>query len=93
MTSMIERVAKAICKACGDDPNREGAWQKWWKDSPYLDMARAAIEEMMKPTPEMVKVGETEMMARHTNLDCFQDPYVNSTWEAMITAALKENGE
>jgi hypothetical protein len=35
----------------------------------------------------MRKAGEQEMMARHTNLDCFNDPYVDSTYAAMLAAS------
>lgn len=40
----------------------------------------------VEPTEVMRKAGEAEMMARHTNLDCFNDPYVDSTYAAMLSA-------
>ncbi len=41
----------------------------------------------VEATREMRVAGEQEMMARHTNLDCFRDPYVDSTYAAMLSAA------
>lgn len=51
---------------------------------------RTVLEALREPTPGMCEVGEKEMMARHVNLDCFNDPYVVSTWQAMLDAAIRE---
>lgn len=61
MSEMVERVARAMCKARRRDPDRcrpEGQPQ-WMK---YRREARAAIEAMRKPTDEMLdtlSTGET----------------------------------
>jgi hypothetical protein len=85
--NMIERVARAICESNREDSDylidNKPQWVLYEPD------ARAAIQAMMEVTPAMRLAGEKEMMARHTNLDCFNDPYVDSTWSAMITAALE----
>ena len=41
----VERVARAICLALGDDPDREGPWETWWLQSPYATAARMAMRE------------------------------------------------
>ena len=88
MTSMISKMARAIAEQegarCFDKPigassNRLAAH--------YRTLATAALQALRKLTPAMRKAGEAEMMACHKNLDCFNDPYVDSTWQAMIAAA------
>ena len=37
-------------------------------------------------TREMRKAGEDEIAARHTNPDCWADPYVDSAWSLMLAA-------
>jgi hypothetical protein len=69
--SMIERVARAICRANGRDPDRlepgdapgiDGQLPNGdpahfvWKH--YMDEARAAIEALREPTDDMIYVGE-----------------------------------
>lgn len=44
-SEMIERVARAICKSEGYDPDYEGQHGVSWKE--FSDHARAAIEAMM----------------------------------------------
>jgi hypothetical protein len=46
--SLVERVARALAAAAGDDPNR------YWGE--YQDDARAAIAAMREPTEAMVNV-------------------------------------
>lgn len=40
---LVEKVAFALCKAAGDDPDREGPWAEWWQESAYALDARAII--------------------------------------------------
>lgn len=72
--TMIERVAKAIAAAHGNDfdrlPNFLGGLRK-----AYLNSAIAAIEAMRDPTDEMLVVNKKEFM---------------DSYRAMIDAALKE---
>lgn len=44
---MRERVAKDLCLAMGDDPDREGPWLEWWEKSAYGVGADAAIAAML----------------------------------------------
>lgn len=46
----IERVARAICVAQGDDPEREGPFREWFRESPYRAMALAALLERLSPS-------------------------------------------
>lgn len=79
MNEMIERVARAICKADGQDPDHEGEltdegtfqWQS------YVTDARAAIEAMREPTKAMIAA-------------CYPDEDAGLIWRDMIDAALKE---
>jgi hypothetical protein len=40
---LVEEVARAICEALGDDPEREGPFAQWYAESPYRPAADAAI--------------------------------------------------
>lgn len=60
MTSMVERVARAICLADGLDDGLSNAFavqktDREWGE--WVPLARAAIEAMREPTPEMVEAG------------------------------------
>jgi len=84
MTSMIERVAKAICEVdCGRITENELARCR--------ELARAAIEAMMDPTEGMIIAGIIE---RHDQPcpEAWKLATAN-IYQAMLTAALKENGE
>jgi len=77
---MIERVARAI--AANLDFNTT------WEDcgpgfrETCFDLARAAIEEMRKPTELMLEDAIGHMDSWSSNM---------AWWDAMITAALKEH--
>jgi hypothetical protein len=94
MNEMIERVARAICKQDGCNPDDEGttltlAQYGNIKILPsggycapawefYVAKAIAAIEAMREPTEEMLEAGPLE-------------PYMDKDiWGKMIDAALKE---
>lgn len=74
--TMVERVARALCKCHGVVDHSPIGWQ--W----YLPMARAAIEAMREPDDDMVLAGilawEKSPMA------------VKTQFTAMIDATLKE---
>jgi hypothetical protein len=74
--SMVERVARAIYVASGGE-NWDGAGA--WVKAAYTMRARAAIEAMTEPTPEMWKAGS------HKRTD---DNSTRDIYRAMITAAL-----
>lgn len=95
--SMIERIARLICKARGMDPDAradakfEGAdirpsvevgdMLEWQCASGW---ARSILKAMREPTHPMDKAGQ-EVTARSL-FRC------SSVWEAMIDAALSEDG-
>ena len=74
MTTMIERVARAICLS---QTQSERVWQSFFPE------ARAAIEAMREPTEAMRaavrEVGGIQAVA-----------YANAAWPTMIDAALSE---
>lgn len=81
MTSMIERVARAIC---ANDPNDyEWDWLTEGGKAQYFASAEAAIEAMREPTADMRsavrEAGGVQALA-----------YANAAWPTMIDAALKE---
>ena len=72
--TMIERVARAMAKAASPLPWEMGD-EEWRND--FRTLARAAIEAMREPTPEMFIAART--------------PSVGTTraeWQAMIDAAI-----
>lgn len=82
--NIIERVARAICRSDGTDPSVmitiDGIEAPVW--TLCANAARAAIEAMREPTPEMVKAG----------LRCGDtgpEPAL-SVWRDMIDAAIQE---
>lgn len=91
MNEMIERVARAICAGCGDNPDSVGeppsdvypvaghAFPRWFA---YRAAARAAIEAMRVPDEAMDNAG-----ARLTGIS---PGMADTAWRAMIDAALTE---
>lgn len=91
---MIERVARALCVANGEDPDKpSGAFGVWWKS--YRDEARAAIEAMREPTESMVSKG-TRAVTLAKNAAHGPEPSAVLkggtvlAWQIMIDAALSE---
>ncbi len=74
---MIEKVARAICKASinATQEAEDGLWE-----SVYAPIAKAAIEAMREATPEMFTAGFED--APHCDL--------GNAWVSMIDAALEE---
>lgn len=79
MSTMVERVARAICEASGET----------FDICPgiHMDAARAAIEAMMEPTEEMVKAG----MDANPRGRTISDSDLTAIYRAMFQAALKES--
>ena len=85
MSDMVERVARALCLSRKNVPNecyREGFKEEFVNKNWHLfvDDARAAINAMYEPTPNMVEEaacldGQSTAVA---------------VWHAMIETALKE---
>jgi hypothetical protein len=96
MSAMVERVARALCKEDGLNP--DGDWRSGDKvmltvalDHPerwrtYAAKARAAIEAMYEPTPEMVKAADDAF----EELDYleYDGTEPGGVWRTMISAAL-----
>jgi hypothetical protein len=79
MDSMVERVARALCKENAKDPDWPVAGTPYWKA--YEREARAAIEAMRQPTEAMRESG------RH------RPETMAEIWNTMITAALDTRGD
>lgn len=98
--SMIERVAKAQLAAMDKWAAENG---KYWHETPALVVARAAIEAMRSPTPEMVKViadhSYSYVEQGHIYDEFDADPATLADgapaeiWQAMIDAALLPHHE
>jgi hypothetical protein len=43
---LIEAIARALCIQNADDPEREGPWQEWWRESTYALDAQAALNTL-----------------------------------------------
>lgn len=89
MTTMIERVARAIAEK---DRPADVSQQAWWaiRGDNFIEKARAAIEAMREPTDFMVQRGLG--WREHDIPDHWPDeariPY--GTWKSMIDAMLSE---
>lgn len=87
MTSMVEKVARAIAGTLGEDWNRPTMFMQQATDTHetcrevYRDMARAAIEAMREPTEAIEEAIWLRSESRST-MDC--------AWRAAIDAALAE---
>lgn len=79
--SMIERVAKAICK---DIDQTEDDWQF------MLTTAKAAIEAMREPTEAMKHAVNEHGDEIHYSYNCQVYGGVAEGYKAMIDAALKD---
>lgn len=93
-TSLVERMARAICEAEGLDweaqsnPQTSGSGND--DTEHYFEVAIAALKAMREPTPKMYGAGGVEQF----KADMAQTPprdAVGKMWQAMITAALQEH--
>lgn len=92
MMSMVERVAMAMFRqayADATDGARPADNDPEWME--YTSQARAAIEAMREPTPEMIEAG-MDYDERELNIRFGRAPSVEECqageWNAMIDAAL-----
>jgi hypothetical protein len=90
MMDMVERVARAICIADGQDPDHESAdpfdeGAKLWTTN--IGVARAAIEAMREPVEGMEIAGHDA--SEKAGGFVSHKPFVTAGWNAMIDAALK----
>lgn len=92
MNEMVERVARAIYET---NPDRiRGEPMLWIGLSPmrrqkFCEKARAAIEAMREPTPEMFRAAYAENNGKWMDSE-YAPP--NACWRAMINAALRAAG-
>ena len=80
--TMIERVAKAICKSQGGDWNVS---KDWSRGKVFRHMACAAIEAMREPTEDM-----KADPCVHWDYSCHVCGGLKEGWQAMISAALSD---
>lgn len=85
MSEMVEKVARALCIAAGINP-------EYWSNPLEVAQARAAIEAMMEPSPEMVDAAWP--------LPNFDGPImdhrksdIKEYWQAMLRSALVNRKE
>ncbi|WP_159978138.1 MULTISPECIES: hypothetical protein [unclassified Novosphingobium] len=86
VTTALERAARALCYVHGVHPNeRMGSNPSWMH---YLPEAQAVLEAVRDPSTKMSVAGNHEL-----NLRCgrqIDEQDVETTWRAMIDAALAE---
>ncbi|MBO9589587.1 hypothetical protein [Devosia sp.] len=78
---MREKMARALCKARGIDPDRQGhdGWPPYWPH--VLPEVDAMLDALMEPTEGMIEANKS---VDHLEPDL---PDVLGEWKAMITAA------
>lgn len=81
MSEMIERVARAICRAGMSGPKDHLNKQENLNWRKFEIEARAAIEAMREPTNAMVEASNREWDGRMSHRS-------SGAWQAMIDAAL-----
>lgn len=90
MTEMVERMARAICTALGEEPDNmeehclPGSYQTddgepHWHG--YIDHARAVLAEIRLPTREMLEAADAAGSPESPALP-------HEVWPAMIDAAI-----
>lgn len=92
MACLIERVARAICAAKCKDPDAI-LWQDPQNDpvntpnwTAYVDAAKAALEAMQCPTPEMLNEAHECTVA---GCELVGQEQAGEIWDGMIAAALE----
>lgn len=93
MSTMIERVARALQKADGEKPSVcAGActYSNDWRD--YIDDAVTAIAAMREPTPHMYIKGGVAISDARPQSETYADES-SACWTVMIDAALQEKPE
>lgn len=87
--SMVERVARAMCRQSGIEWEKQSNTQRGYN----LSLARAAIEAIREPTDDMRETGKqviwrSGIVEGHLGSDSL---IAGEIYTAMIDAALKEN--
>lgn len=93
---MVERVARAMCRAAGIDPDfrgeilsATGGKAKWEYEVPS---ARAAIEAMREPGEAVIAAVENKAEERYNAAPAMLRWYGEDVWAAGIDAALASQG-
>ena len=88
MSSMIEKISRALCIEESQDPDKMFGGGPGWKV--YEHLAIAAIKAMREPTQEMVEDG----YGWYEGIDATEeDQMPKCVFRSMIDAALKESEE
>jgi len=82
--NMVEKMARAICVALGDDPEREGLFTDWFGTSAYGDAATAVLTALSEPDRSMIEAG---FLAPHP---AYEPADPRDVWQAMLAAASKD---
>ena len=92
MNEMVEKMARELAGHVQELPwdelpeHRKAVTPRAeWGKLCFRDMARAAISALMEPTDEMLEVGRYQV-------DHARSAPMTSAWQAMLTAALGEEG-
>lgn len=93
--SKIEEVARALCRQEGEDPDLSTPYHPTVKHlwEHYIPSARATIEAMRKPTPQMLAAGWAEITTAKKVAGIARlgpGPGLSDGYRAMIDAALSE---
>ena len=88
--TMLEQIARAICKATGDNWDREGP--AGLMDA-YGPMARAVVQAMLKPSEAMLSAGRKANMLVKDNRLGMSYVAPNPAYQAMLGVILNETPE
>jgi len=103
----LEQLARAMCRACGDDPDAIGyvphslypvmdhAFPRWQS---YTGAVERFISALREPTDDMIQAGDDAMDWDSSDVNCsyyvhYRDGDAAKSWRAMIDYVLKEAEE
>ena len=91
-TTMIERIARVLCaEEYGDEDAMYGDMPLW---ETYVDTAKQVIEAMREPSTRMVGAATGVPIQSNVVSETYVlDDEATAIWQAMLNAALVENGE
>lgn len=92
MSEMVERVARAVCKANGTDPDNDDFPPCDWRN--YVPEANAAIAAMREPTGAMIDAGANSYGVPTPAIGSLPLSVLNGqpskAWKTMIDEALRD---
>ncbi len=90
-TTIVERVARVLCAEEYGDENAMYGDMPLWEN--YIDTAKQVIEAMREPSSRMVGAATGVPIQSNVVSETYAlDEEAIAIWQAMITAALEENG-